>query len=171
MPYELLLGGVRAGKSRLAERIAAASGATVAVVATATAGDAEMAARIAAHRRSRPPAWSVVEEPVDLVGAVASLDPAATVVVDCLTLWVSNLLDGPAGGDVDGEAARAADLLANRPGWGVVVSNEVGSGIVPATPLARRYGDVLGRVNALFADGARRARLVVAGKTLDLLDP
>lgn len=169
MPYELLLGGVRAGKSRLAETIAAGRGAPVVVVATAEAGDEEMAARIARHRRTRPSAWTVIEEPRDLAGALAGTDSEATVVVDCLTLWVANLLDD--GVDIGAEAERVAELLDRREGWGVVVSNEVGSGIIPASPLARRYGEELGRVNAVVAAAARRARLVVAGRTVELAGP
>lgn len=170
MPYELLLGGVRAGKSALAERVAAGTGAPVVVVATAEPGDDEMTVRIARHRASRPAGWDVVEEPVALASAVAALDPGATIVLDCLTLWVSNVL--AAGGAAIGrEATAVATALAGRPGWGVVVSNEVGSGIVPDNTLARRYGEELGRTNMIFAAAARHTRLVVAGKILELIDP
>ncbi len=170
MPYEMLLGGVRAGKSALAERLASGIGAPVVVVATAEAGDTEMVVRIARHRDSRPTAWGVVEEPIRLAVAVGTVDPQATIILDCLTLWVSNALTA---GDVDivGEAVAIVTALAGRPGWAVVVSNEVGSGIVPANALARRYVEELGRVNAVFASSAHRSRLVVAGKTLELTDP
>ncbi len=169
MTYTLLLGGARSGKSALAEEMAKARREEVVFVATATAEDDEMAERIALHRRGRPASWATVEEPSDLAAALGRVDADAFVVLDCLTLWVSNLC---AEGLDDDTVLRRGDelarLLARRPGSGVVVSNEVGSGIVPVDDLARRYRDLLGRVNIGFATHAERTLLVVAGKTLEL---
>src|SRR5436309_2112244 len=146
MVMTLLLGGAASGKSRTAATLAGRTGLPVTVLATAEALDEEMAARIARHRRGRPDGWSVIEEPLDLIGAVERARGAT--IIDCLTLWVSNLL----GNDLDEEeiverSAAAAKACAARPEPTIVISNEVGSGIVPMNPLARRYRDVLGRVN------------------------
>jgi adenosylcobinamide kinase/adenosylcobinamide-phosphate guanylyltransferase len=165
----LLLGGARSGKSALAVRLAAESGGDVVFVATGEGRDDEMAERIARHRAERSPAWRTVEEPLELGAALAEAPPEACVVVDCLSLWVANLLER---GDLDVEeqAAAAADLAAARRARTIAVSNEVGLGIVPSTPLGRRYRDVLGRVNALWAEAAAESLLVVAGKALRLDD-
>jgi adenosyl cobinamide kinase/adenosyl cobinamide phosphate guanylyltransferase len=172
MALELLLGGARSGKSALAVRRAAASGRPVVFVATGEARDAEMAERIARHRAERPPGWRTVEEPLALEAAVAGAPREACLVVDCLSLWVANALErGDGDAEVEGAAARAAALAARRPGPGVVVSNEVGLGLVPMEPLGRRYRDVLGRVNATWARAADRAALVVAGRVLALERP
>jgi adenosyl cobinamide kinase/adenosyl cobinamide phosphate guanylyltransferase len=163
----LLLGGARSGKSDAAVRLAAESGASVMFIATAEAGDAEMAERIERHRAQRPTAWTVVEAPLDLASAVASAPQADYVIVDCLTLWVSNLLGhGQAAGEVLAEARRVADKLRDRSS--VVVSNEVGLGIVPANELARLFRDTLGSVNEIFASAASRTLLMVAGRALPL---
>jgi adenosylcobinamide kinase / adenosylcobinamide-phosphate guanylyltransferase len=161
----LLLGGARSGKSDTAVRLAAESGAPVTFIATAEPGDAEMAERIARHRAQRPTAWTTVEMPLDLHSALTSVAPADYLVVDCLTLWVSNLLGcGRNGSEVLVEAQRVAEVLRNRPS--VVVSNEVGLGIVPANELARTFGDTLGTVNAIFAEAASRTLLMVAGRAM-----
>lgn len=165
--FTLVLGGARSGKSTAAERLAHASGRPVVFVATATAGDDEMAARIEAHRRARPEHWVTIEEPVALSAAVEHVAEDAFLIVDCLTLWVNNRLELPdehivtAGIDLAG-------LLASRPGGAAVVSNEVGWGIVPDNALARRYRDLLGVVNARFADRAERTVLMVAGRAVEL---
>jgi adenosyl cobinamide kinase/adenosyl cobinamide phosphate guanylyltransferase len=161
----VLLGGARSGKSALAVELAQRSGAPVTVIATAEALDAEMAERIAAHRAERPAAWRTIEEPVELRGAIEAVPPADTLVVDCLSLWVSNVLDRDG---VEREAAAAAGAAAARPGLTVAVSNEVGLGVVPATPLGRAYRDLLGRVNASWVAVADDAALVVAGRALRL---
>jgi len=161
MSLTVLLGGARSGKSRLAIRLAEASGGAVVFVATGAARDEEMAERIARHRAGRPSGWETVEEPLELHRAVASAPPDACVVVDCLSLWVANLL----------EAGREPELdVPVRPGPTIAVSNEVGLGIVPANALARAYRDVLGRVNAAWAEAADEAFFVVAGKALRLGD-
>jgi adenosyl cobinamide kinase/adenosyl cobinamide phosphate guanylyltransferase len=165
----LLLGGARSGKSLLAQQLA---GETATLIATAVAGDAEMAERIRRHRDERPAAWKTVEEPIDLRGALAAVGPDETVVVDCLSLWTTNLLEaGWKDAEVEEEAEGAAVAAAGRPGTTIAVSNEVGLGIVPVTPLGRRYRDLHGRVNATWAKAADRAVLVVAGRMLELERP
>lgn len=165
MSLTLLLGGARAGKSALALRRAAATGRSVVFIATAQAGDAEMAERIVRHREERDPRWMTVEEPGDLGGALRAAPAEACVIVDCLTLWVANQLDRD-----DEEIARrgleAAELAAGRAGPTIAVSNEVGMGVVPASAVGRRYRDLLGRVNAVWAARAEAAALVVAGRPL-----
>jgi adenosylcobinamide kinase / adenosylcobinamide-phosphate guanylyltransferase len=163
------LGGARSGKSRLAVERARAAGTPVVYVATGEALDDEMAERIARHQAERPTDWQTVEEPVALERAFADAEADATLVVDCLSLWVANLLErGDA--DVEEQAAAAAATAAARGARTVAVSNEVGLGVVPATPLGRAYRDVLGRVNAIWAEAAVEAYLVVAGKALRLGD-
>jgi adenosylcobinamide kinase/adenosylcobinamide-phosphate guanylyltransferase len=165
----VLLGGARSGKSRLALGL---GGAEATLIATARAVDAEMADRIRRHRDERPAAWTTVEEPIDLRGALAGVDPERTAVVDCLSLWTANLLEaGWRDAEVEQEAEATAALAAGRSGTTIAVSNEVGLGIVPVTPLGRRYRDVHGRVNAAWTEVADRAALVVAGRMLDLARP
>jgi adenosylcobinamide kinase/adenosylcobinamide-phosphate guanylyltransferase len=165
MTLVVLIGGARSGKSSLAVERAARTGQPVVFVATGEAGDEEMAARIEQHRRERPPHWSTVEEPVELGRAVAEAPGADVLVVDCLSLWVANVLER---GVVEDAAAEAARLAAARPGLTIAVTNEVGLGIVPDNELARRYRDVLGRVNAIWAAAAGEAWFVVAGRALRL---
>ena len=135
-------------------------------VATAEAGDDEMVVRIARHRSERPAEWRTVEEPVALRSALVSVEPGACVVVDCLTLWVANLL--ARGDDVLPEAEAVAELAAGRSGATIVVTNEVGLGIVPAAPIARDYRDLLGAVNATFVRRAADAAFVVSGCAIPL---
>jgi adenosyl cobinamide kinase/adenosyl cobinamide phosphate guanylyltransferase len=164
MALTLLLGGARSGKSALAVRMAAETGRPVVFVATGEAGDAEMAERIRLHRDSRPREWTTVEEPLELRQALADAGEAL-VVVDCLSLWVANALErGWSAACIEEHAAQAAA----RAGDTIAVSNEVGLGVVPPTPLGRTYRDVLGRVNAIWAAAADEALFVVAGRTLQL---
>jgi adenosyl cobinamide kinase/adenosyl cobinamide phosphate guanylyltransferase len=163
MSLTLLLGGARSGKSALAIELASQWIGPVTFIATGEAGDDEMAERIAKHRQERPAGWTTVEEPVELASALEAVPADAGVVVDCLSLWVANILDE----DVDGRNAQAV-AAAGRRARTIVVSNEVGLGVVPATPLGRRYRDVLGRVNAHWAAAADEAVFVVAGKMLRL---
>lgn len=169
MVYVFLIGGARSGKSSLAVKLAHRSQVEVTVVVTGTPSDPEMADRIRRHRAKRPVAWRVIEAPVDLTVALTAAEEGSFLVLDCLTLWVSNLM---ADGKDEPEIVRAAEevsaALARRSGDGVVVTNEVGSGIVPMTALARAYRDALGRVNSVFAETAARSLLVVAGRTLEL---
>ncbi len=172
MSLTLLLGGAAAGKSRLAVRLAADRGGPVVVIATAEARDEEMAERILRHRAARPPEWLTIEAPVDLEAALASAPENAIALVDCLTLWVSNLVErGLSDEAVIDRAARAAGLAASRSAGTIAVTNEVGAGVVPANALARRYRDLLGRVNTVWAEAADRTALVVAGRLLPLSGP
>lgn len=169
MGLVLLLGGARSGKSALAVELARPSTRPVVFVATAEARDEEMAERIRRHRAGRPEDWALVEEPVALRGAVEQAGPEDFLIVDCLSLWVANMLERGADEEaVLAEAAEAALVAGRRPGPTVAVSNEVGLGIVPATPLGRLYRDVLGRVNASWAAEAQQAAFVVAGRLLPL---
>jgi adenosylcobinamide kinase / adenosylcobinamide-phosphate guanylyltransferase len=162
------LGGARSGKSRLAVERATREGAPVVFVATGEPRDEEMTARIALHRQERPDDWQTVEEPVDLELALAGVPEGATAVIDCLSLWVANVFETRPTEELAVAAARAA---AERLGLTVVVSNEVGLGIVPDNALARSYRDVLGRVNAVWAAAADEAYFVVAGRALALEEP
>jgi adenosylcobinamide kinase / adenosylcobinamide-phosphate guanylyltransferase len=170
MPLTFLVGGARSGKSALAVRLGTEWEGPVSFVATAEArDDEELAARIAGHRRERPAGWRTIEEPLDVLGELDRAPENAFVVVDCLTLWAANALEaGWTEEELERAAADAAALAAARKAPTVVVSNEIGMGVVPATPLGRSFRDLLGRVNALFADRADRAFLVVAGRTLEL---
>ena len=167
----LVLGGVRAGKSSYAQRLAA-RGRRVLFVATAEAGDEEMKARIAAHRKGRPPGWDTLEEPIDLAGAMRPLlHRYNTVLLDCLTLWVSNLLlKDPdlesARRDILPEAERLLELYRSGDASWIVVSNEVGLGVMPPTELGRVYADELGRLNQLVAAEADDVYLMAAGLPL-----
>jgi adenosyl cobinamide kinase/adenosyl cobinamide phosphate guanylyltransferase len=163
----VLLGGARAGKSALALELAERWNGPLAYVATAEAGDDEMAQRIEQHRAERSSRWTTIEEPLALRDVLAGLDASTLAVVDCLTLWVANML-GRA--DLLDEAERAAELAAAHPGPVIVVTNEVGLGVVPATPSGREYRDLLGAVNAVFAARADEAVFVVAGRVLPLPD-
>jgi adenosyl cobinamide kinase/adenosyl cobinamide phosphate guanylyltransferase len=158
-----LLGGARCGKSALAVELASQWDGPVTFIATGEAGDDEMAERIRRHREERPAAWMTIEEPVELASALETAPPDAAVVVDCLSLWVANILDD----DVDPRNARAVAAAKGRART-IVVSNEVGLGVVPVSELGRRYRDVLGRVNAQWAAAADEAAFVVAGKMLRL---
>ena len=170
MPLTFLLGGARSGKSALAVRLAAEWEGPVVVVATAEArDDSEFAARIARHRLERPGGWRTVEEPLDLIGELGRVPDPAFVLVDCLTLWAANAVEaGWSDEEVEQAAVDIAVLAAGRASPTVVVSNEVGMGVVPATPLGRSFRDLLGRVNTEFAARADRACLVVAGRALEL---
>lgn len=167
-----LLGGARSGKSALAQQIAAESHLPVTFIATATASDEEMAGRIRRHQQDRPPHWSLVEEPVALAGALREhAAPAHCVVVDCLTLWWGNLtlLDDPA--RVDAERDALLDAVRDVPGEIILVSNEIGMGIVPAVPMARTFRDELGILHQALAERCDAVALCVAGLPLWLKKP
>jgi len=167
----VLLGGARSGKSRLALRLASRWDGPVTFVATAEARDDEMAERVARHRAERPSEWTTVEEPVALDAALARAPAGACVVVDCLALWLSNLLELGTSSDACERAAKAAAATAaTRTAPTIVVSNEVGLGVVPATPLGRSYRDLLGRVNQIWVEASTAAALVVGGRALQLED-
>jgi adenosylcobinamide kinase/adenosylcobinamide-phosphate guanylyltransferase len=165
----LLLGGARSGKSALAVDVARRWTGPVTVLATGEAGDEEMAERIRRHRAERPSDWATIEEPLELGDTLARVEAGAAVVVECLSFWVANLLGrGDADAEVEEEARAVAASAAARDSLTVAVSNEVGLGIVPATALGRRYRDLLGRVNALWAQAADEVAFVVAGRPLRL---
>ena len=169
MSLVFLLGGARSGKSRHALRLVAESGLDVPFVATAEARDEEMAERIARHRSQRPQTWLTIEEPLQLREAVERVPAAMALVVDCLSLWVANLLEqGAEEDEIVREATVVATEVASREPLSIAISNEVGLGVVPATVLGRRYRDCLGRANAAWAEAADDAFLVVAGRLLRL---
>lgn len=169
----LVLGGVRAGKSSYAQALAE-SGRQVLFVATAEAGDREMRARIQAHQRGRPADWDTLEEPIDLVTALTPrMHCYDTILLDCLTLWTSNLMlrsetPGAACIDIASEAGRLLRLYREGNASWIVVSNEVGLGVVPATRLGRVYADQLGRVNQIVAAEADDVYFMAAGLPLKI---
>jgi adenosylcobinamide kinase/adenosylcobinamide-phosphate guanylyltransferase len=163
----LVLGGARSGKSAHAERLIEAAAGGGIYLATAEAGDDEMARRIRTHRARRGPSWTTVEEPLELAAALARHAAAGRpVLVDCLTLWLSNLM--AAGRDVARERGELVAALAAVPGPVVLVSNEVGLGLVPETPLGRAFRDEAGRLNQAVAAVAERVIFVAAGIPLAL---
>ena len=161
--WTLVLGGARSGKSRHAEALVMRSPPPWTYVATGQAFDDEMRARIAAHQAARAPGWVTVEAPLDLPAALAADGP---VLVDCLTLWLSNLL--LAGRDLEAAAAALEAALTARPAPTVLVSNEVGLGIVPDNALARRFRDAAGVLHQRLAAGAERVVMMVAGIPLQV---
>jgi adenosylcobinamide kinase / adenosylcobinamide-phosphate guanylyltransferase len=160
----LILGGARSGKSRYAEGLITALPRPWVYMATGEAGDSEMAERIAAHKARRGDGWSTVESPHDLAAALGTVPTAAPVLIDCLTLWISNRM--LAGADVDAEFESIERALDARSGTIVIVSNEVGCGIVPENALARRFRDLQGRLNQRLAARADHVVLMVAGLPL-----
>jgi adenosylcobinamide kinase/adenosylcobinamide-phosphate guanylyltransferase len=178
---ELIIGGARSGKSLLAEQRAAESGLRVVYVATAQALDGEMSQRIAHHRARRPAQWGLVEAPLELTAALREhAAPDVCLLVDCLTLWLSNLLfageaarQAEAGVPVDcprlnGEQQALIDTLPQLPGRIIIVSNEVGWGLVPMAAVSRLFTDEQGRLNQRVAAVSERVTLVAAGLPLVL---
>ena len=171
---DLILGGVRSGKSRQALLLATASpsGRCTAFLATARAGDRDMARRIARHQADRPTGWCTVEEPYEIAEVCRRLtDRVDLIVLDCLTLWVSNLL---LRGDLPDDVLTATDALAKlvseRRVSIIIVSNEVGSGVHPPTEIGVRFQDTLGSVNQRVAAVADRVTLMVAGVPMLIKD-
>ena len=179
MATELILitGGARSGKSAFAERLAM-RGKRVLFAATAEALDDDMARRIAAHRSSRPAEWDTLEEPRSLPEEIhrktaGTAVPYDTIIVDCLTIWVSNLLllhEGNADAEarILDAAKKLLDVHESSDATWIVVTNEVGLGVVPPSSLGRTYRDTMGRVNSLVASRADKVYLMAAGLALDL---
>lgn len=161
---ELILGGARSGKSRLAERLAADSDLAVTYIATSQALDGEMAARIVHHRQRRPAHWALVEEPLQLARVLREQAGAQRcLLVDCLTLWLTNLLmlEDPA--RLAAERDAFLECLGELPGRVILVSNETGLGVVPLGELTRRYVDEAGWLHQAVAERAERVTFMVAG--------
>lgn len=178
MHCELILGGARSGKSRLAESRAAADGRPVTLIATAQALDAEMAQRITRHQADRPPQWRTVEAPLALAATLAQeAAPDRCLIVDCLTLWLANLMAGAEHLAEPHDARHLPQLNTQRdaflsilptlPGRILLVANEVGLGLVPETPLGRLFRDEAGRLNQDVAALAPRVTFVAAGLPLE----
>jgi adenosylcobinamide kinase/adenosylcobinamide-phosphate guanylyltransferase len=171
-----LVGGARSGKSTLAVQLGERFGGPVTFVATAEAFDDDLAARIARHRDERPEAWTTIEEPVDLAAAVRAVPDDSMVIVDCLTVWLANLAERVVSSERILSSAHdmVGELCARRDRGAapaVVVSNEVGMGIVPDNELSRSFRDALGRVNQLVAAAADTTLLLVAGRAVRLESP
>ncbi len=166
----LILGGARSGKSAFAEALVRADGRARAYIATGTAGDHEMSERIADHRERRGPNWRTIEEPLRLTDVITREASQRTVLlVDCLTLWLSNLMFAER--DIEAKTATLVHVLKEVAGPVVLVSNEVGLGLVPDTPLGRRFRDAQGRINQAVAAEASRVVFVAAGLALELKPP
>jgi adenosylcobinamide kinase / adenosylcobinamide-phosphate guanylyltransferase len=165
----LVLGGARSGKSRYAEWLITTYPQPWIYVATAEARDEEMAERIAAHKARRDAGWQAVEAPHDLADALRAAPAGAAVLIDCLTLWLSNLME--AGSDIEAQTAELQESLAGRLGPTVIVSNEVGLGIVPDNALARRFRDLQGSLNQRLATQAERVIMMVAGIAVAVKSP
>ena len=169
-PVTLVLGGARSGKSRYAEALVESQPGTCLYIATAEAGDAEMAARIRHHQDRRGARWQTLEEPLDLIGALErAVRPDGAVLVDCLTLWLSNLLG--ANRDVPQETERLVAALPGLAGPVVFVSNEVGLGVHPMSALARSFIDHAGRLHQELAAVAQSVIFMAAGLPLFLKSP
>ncbi len=166
---ELILGGARSGKSRLAEQRAGQSGLEVVYIATATVADPEMERRIELHRQSRPDHWQLVEEPLELVSVLKQhAAPHRCLLVDCLTLWVTNLLCHEDRSLIDSQPDALVEQLADLPGTIIFVSNEVGMGIVPLGELSRQFQDSSGLLHQRLAAVCERVTLAVAGLPMQL---
>jgi adenosylcobinamide kinase/adenosylcobinamide-phosphate guanylyltransferase len=170
----LVLGGARSGKSTFAERLARRRGGRVLYVATAEAMDEDMERRIMAHRQQRPEEWQTLEEPLELTSALPPvLGGYDTCLLDCLTLWASNLLLSMEGNpnaeqEIQAAAGRLLDVYEQSSATWIMVSNEVGLGVVPPSRLGAVYRDALGRVNQAVAARADRVYFMVAGLALEM---
>jgi len=172
MSLTVLLGGARSGKSSLAVDIGHRHDGPVVFVATAPAIDTDMEHRIERHRAERPADWATVEEPIELHDVLSATDDDALVIIDCLTLWVSNMMyAGRSDDQVRAEARSTSTLAAERRGAVVAVSNEVGMGVHPETQLGRRYRDLLGWVNQAWVAASTTSLVLVGGRAIELTDP
>jgi len=169
----VLLGGARSGKSSLAVRLAERDGRGVTFLATSPEipGDDDLAARVARHRAERPAGWSTIEEELDLASALCRVE-TPLVIVDCLTVWVGSMLHHTRGeAEIDDATEAAITAIRDRELDAIVVSNEVGLGVIPSNALAREYRDVLGRVNQRWVGASDTALMMVAGRAIELRDP
>lgn len=165
----LITGGARSGKSSLALRIGQNWGQQVHFIATASAGDDDMARRIENHKSERPDDWETTEAPLEVASAVAEVPPNSLLILDCLTMWTANmLLSGAEMGRIEDEALRLSSEIVERESPSIVVTNEVGLGIVPDNELSRQYRDLLGRVNQSVAHNAAQTLFACSGKVLRL---
>lgn len=163
----LILGGARSGKSRYAEQLATESQLDGVYIATATANDSEMAERIRHHQAERPATWQTIEEPLRLADTLQAVaHPERAILVDCLTLWLTNLLCHEDPVWFERETQAVLDLLPTLPGEIILVSNEVGQGIVPLGELSRRFVDEAGRLHQRLASQMDQVILMVAGLPL-----
>ncbi|AYC33690.1 bifunctional adenosylcobinamide kinase/adenosylcobinamide-phosphate guanylyltransferase [Pseudomonas cavernae] len=164
---ELILGGARSGKSRLAEKLAGESGLTVTYIATSQALDGEMSVRIQQHRARRPAIWGLIEEPVELARVLREQAAAdKCLLVDCLTLWLTNLLMLEDEARLQAEREALLETLGALPGRIILVSNETGLGVVPLGELSRRYVDAAGWLHQALAERCQRVLFTVAGLPL-----
>jgi adenosylcobinamide kinase/adenosylcobinamide-phosphate guanylyltransferase len=171
MSLTVILGGARSGKSAFAVEYATNQNREVCYIATASASDQDMADRIQKHRSERPAKWTTIEEQFDLEAALKAAR-GQFVIVDCLTLWTSNLMfQGLHDDEIDTIATNTAAVAAARNVATLAISNEVGMGVHPDTSLGRRYRDVLGRVNQRWVAASESSLLLVAGKAIELHDP
>lgn len=161
----LITGGARSGKSSLAQRLGQAWSGSVYFIATGYAGDEDMAMRIEQHQLERPDHWITVEAPLEVRSAAADVPTEALLILDCLTMWGSNtLLSGTGIAEAEQEALLLGGQLANRRAPTIVVTNEVGLGIVPDNEMARQYRDMLGRMNQAIAHNAQQTLFISSGK-------
>ena len=166
---QLILGGARSGKSRLAEKLATDSGLSVTYIATSQPLDGEMTARVAHHRERRPSEWGLIEEPVELARVLKeNASPNHCLLIDCLTLWLTNLLMLEDPNRLNDEREALLHALATLPGEIIFVSNETGMGVVPLGELTRRYVDEAGWLHQALAERCQRVVLTVAGLPLTL---
>ena len=166
---ELILGGARSGKSRLAEKLAADSGLAVTYIATSQALDGEMSSRIRQHRERRPADWALIEEPIELARVLReSASAERCLLVDCLTLWLTNLLMLEDDARLNAEREALLDCLPELPGRIILVSNETGLGVVPMGELTRRYVDAAGWLHQAIAERCQRVVFTVAGLPMQL---
>jgi adenosylcobinamide kinase / adenosylcobinamide-phosphate guanylyltransferase len=169
-PVTLILGGARSGKSRYAEQLVESyDRGLYLATAQAVSDDREMAERIALHKKRRGDFWQTIEEPLDIANIITGeANAERPILVDCLTLWLSNLMFGER--DLDAETVALTEALAQTKGPVVLVSNEVGLGIVPDNALARRFRDCAGRLNQVVAGSADRVVFMAAGLTMIMKD-
>lgn len=168
----LILGGARSGKSRYAQKLASELK-RVAFIATARPSDSEMRRKIAQHRSERPASWETIEAPTDLANAIKSRSTKAIIIIDCLTLYLDNVMRAKRGAviEIERRLHQVCEAIRTSKSSVIVVSNEVGCGVVPAFRSGRRYRDLLGQLNQQIAEMADRVIFMVAGMALTVKDP